>query len=73
MAEHENRGFARDLQWRAKDIFVGHHVADDQHAFAGELAGETRQPIALGSSSHEDDFLTLKGASAGAPPRHTMP
>jgi superfamily II DNA/RNA helicase len=64
LAQHKDRSLTRDLQRSAKDIFIGHHVTDDQQAFAGELADEARQPIALGGSSHEDDFLTSKGRIA---------
>jgi hypothetical protein len=58
LAQHKDWRLARDLQWSAKDIFIGYHVADDQQAFAGELTDESRQPIALRGSSHEEDFLT---------------
>ena len=39
-----------------QDIFVSYHVADDQHAFTGELADEACQPITLRSNRHADTF-----------------
>ncbi len=63
LRQHQHWSLTGDLQWRAEDILVGAHVADDQQAFAGKLADEARQPIALGGSSHKDDFLTSTGAS----------
>jgi hypothetical protein len=68
LAQHQHGSLARDLQRSAKDIFVGYHVADDQQAFAGELADESRQPIALRGCGHEESFLTSKGASPRCTP-----